>query len=224
MTCLLAGQQPAWEPGTASGYHTITFGYLLGEVVRRIAGRTIGTVFHEVFAEPLDADFYVGLPAAEDHRVAELVPPEGETLALLIDVRDTATRAWRGAELPAMGGTGNARGLVEVLSILANGGEAKGRRFLSEAACRRALEVQVEGRDLVLGRQIRWGLGFAISGGLFPNPNTLFWGGYGGSLVIVDCDARTAMAYVMNKMAPGTGGDVRALGLAMAAWEAQGLL
>jgi CubicO group peptidase (beta-lactamase class C family) len=73
---------------------------------------------------------------------------------------------------------------------------------------------------------VRWGLGFAVSGGtmVFPNPNTLFWGGYGGSLALVDYDARTAMAYVMNRMFPGAGGDMRALGLAMAAWQAQGLI
>lgn len=226
MTDLLARQAPAWAPGTESGYHSITFGYLIGEVVRRITGRSIGTVFREVFAEPLGADFHIGLPQAEDHRVAVLLPPEDEAVALLIDVRDTATRAWRGAELPAIGGTGNARGLAQVLSILANGGGAQGRRFLSEAGCRRVLDVQIEGRDRVLGFPIRWGLGFAVSGGVmsFPNPNTAFWGGYGGSLAVVDFDAKTAMAYVMNKMAPGTGGDMRGLGLAMATWEAQGLL
>ena len=125
-----------------------------------------------------------------------------------------------------MGGAGNARGLVEVLSILANGGVAKGRRFMSEAGCRRALEVQVEGRDRVLDRPIRWGLGFAVSGGPmgFPNPNTLFWGGYGGSLVVVDFDAATAMAFVMNRRAASGRGDMRGLALAMAAWEAQGLI
>ena len=225
MTALLAAQAPDWEPGTACGYHSITFGYLVGEVVRRITGRSIGTVFREVFAGPLEADFHIGLKASDDHRVADLIPPEGEALPIFVDVADAATRAWRGAELPAIGGTGNARGLVEVLSILANGGMAKGQLFLSEAGAHRALEVQVEGRDRVLDMHIRWGLGFAVSGGaLFPNPRTLFWGGYGGSLAVVDCDAHTAMAYVMNKMSPGARGDTRGLDLAMAAWQAQGLL
>lgn len=213
VTALLAAQAPDWEPGTACGYHSITFGYLVGEVVRRVIGRSIGTVFREVFAEPLAADFYIGLPASEDHRVAELIPPPGEALELFIDVADTATRAWRGSELPAIGGTGNARGLVAVLSILANGGLANGKRFLSEAGARRALEVQVEGRDRILDMNIRWGLGFTVSGGA----SSLFWGGYGGSVALVDYDARTAIAYVMNQIAPGAGGDMRGFELAMIA-------
>src|SRR4051812_121839 len=74
-TALLAAQEPYWEPGTASGYHALTQGYLIGEVIRRITGRTLGTVFREEIAAPLGADFHIGLPAAEDHRVADLIPP-----------------------------------------------------------------------------------------------------------------------------------------------------
>ena len=75
VTALLAAQAPWWEPGTASGYHAISQGYLVGEVIRRITGRTVGTVFREEIAEPLGADFWIGLPASEDGRVAELIPP-----------------------------------------------------------------------------------------------------------------------------------------------------
>jgi hypothetical protein len=136
----------------------------------------------------------------------------------------TRTREWRGAEIPAIGGTGNARAIAEIHAILANGGVAKGKRFLSEAGCRKALEVQVSGRDRILGFPIRNGLGFAVSGGgfAFPNPNTIYWGGYGGSLAVIDMDARTSIGYAMNKMLQ-TSGDVRALGLAMELWKAQGL-
>jgi hypothetical protein len=100
---------------------------------------------------------------------------------------------------------------------------AADRRLLSEAGCCRALEVQVEGRDLVLGLPLRFGLGFAVGGGMMPNPNTLYWGGLGGSLVIVDLDARATFAYAPNRMAD-TMADVRGLGLAMAMWEAMALL
>jgi len=226
VTQLLATQAPDWAPGTEPGYHSITFGYLVGEVVRRITGRSLGTVFRQEIAEPLGADFYIGLPASEDARVADMVPTPGPPdPRVTIDVMATRTRAWRGAELPAIGGTGNARAVAEIHAILANGGVAKGKRFLSEAGCRKALEVQVAGRDRILGISICNGMGFAVSGGVltFPNPNTIYWGGYGGSLAVIDMDARTSIAYVMNKM-PQSSADMRGLGLAMAAWEAQGLI
>jgi CubicO group peptidase (beta-lactamase class C family) len=139
------------------------------------------------------------------------------------DVGVTGTRAWRGAEIPAAGGTGNARSMAEIHAILANGGIANGRRFMSEAGCRRALEPQVDGADLILSIDLTMGLGFAVSRGMMPNPNTLYWGGLGGSLIIIDLDARTTMAYAMNRMT-GTTGDMRMFAMAMAAWEAQGLL
>ncbi|WP_374657459.1 serine hydrolase domain-containing protein [Phenylobacterium sp.] len=239
-TSLLAAQAPFWEPGTASGYHALTQGYLVGEVVRRITGKSLGTVFREEIAGPLGADFHIGLPASEDHRVADLIaPPPGASIADRseselqknmsgnppIDVAETRTRAWRGAEIPAAGGTGNARSVAQVHVILANGGVAQGKRFMSEAGCRKALEVQIEGQDLILGMPARFGMGFGLAGAMpLPNPNTIFWGGYGGSLVIIDMDARTTFAYAMNKMAPTTTGDMRAFGLAMAMWEAMGAI
>jgi len=242
VTTLLAAQAPYWEPGTAPGYHALTQGYLVGEVVRRITGRSLGTFFREEVAEPLGADFHIGLPASEDHRVAELIPPPrgeavgdgaGQTPLQAnmsnnpgIDVSATRTRGWRGAEIPAAGGTANARSIAEIHTILANGGVAKGKRFMSEAGCRKALELQIEGDDLILGRPARFGMGFGLAGGVvpLPSPNTIYWGGYGGSLAIIDMDARTTFGYAMNKMAGTTVGDMRAFGLAMAMWEALGLL
>ncbi|HUO90828.1 MAG TPA: serine hydrolase domain-containing protein [Rhizomicrobium sp.] len=240
-TSLLAAQAPFWEPGTAPGYHAMTQGYLVGEVVRRVTGKSIGTVFREEIAKPLNADFWIGLPASEDHRVAELVPPPpgeavgqaGELNPLVanmannpgIDVAETKTRAWRGAEIPAAGGTGNARSVAEIHTILANGGVARGRRFMSEAGVRKALELQIEGTDKVMGIPARFGMGFGLAGGAvpLPNPNTIYWGGYGGSIVLIDLDARTTIAYVMNVMRGTTTGDTRGFGLAMAAWDALGV-
>jgi CubicO group peptidase (beta-lactamase class C family) len=239
---LLAAQAPLWAPGTAPGYHAITQGYLVGEVVRRITGKSLGTVFREEIAEPLGADFHIGLPASEDARVAELIPPpkgqaaedgrQSEIQKITfnnpgIDVSATATRAWRGAEIPAAGGTGNARAVAEIHTILANGGVAKGRRFMSEAGCRKALELQIEGQDLMLGAAARFGMGFGLGGGVVPLPNpddSMYWGGYGGSLVMIDMKARTTIAYAMNKMAGTTTGDMRAFGLAMAMWTALGVI
>ena len=228
-TTLLAAQAPFWAPGTASGYHVLTQGYLVGEVVRRVAGRTVGTVFRQEIAEPLGADFHIGLPATEDARVAEMIPsaipatPLAEPTPVqlnastnpVLDVAAvTGSRAWRGAEIPAANGTGNARAMAQVLAALTTD---------MQAGCRRALEVQVEGRDLVLGLPLRFGLGFAVANGMMPNPNTLYWGGLGGSLVLVDLGARSTFAYAPNKMGD-TLADVRGLELAMAMWEAMALI
>jgi len=236
-TSLLAAQAPFWEPGTAPGYHALTQGYLVGEVIRRITGKTVGTVFREEIAEPLGADFHIGLPASEDHRVADLIPPPPGTAIGAgqqseiqrnmtsnpgIDVLATRTRAWRGAEIPAAGGTGNARSVALVHTILANGGEARGKRFMSEAGVRKALDLQVEGQDLVLGVPARFGLGFGLGGGAvpMPSPNAMYWGGYGGSVIIIDMDTRMTYAYAMNKMAGTTVGDMRAFSLLGALWGA----
>lgn len=235
-TGLLAAQAPFWQPGSAPGYHAMTQGYLVGEVVRRITGQSLGTVFRTEVAEPLGADFHIGLPASEDHRVADLIPIEGDAginagemddlvrnMATNpgIDVLATRTRAWRGAEIPAAGGTGNARSVAEIHKLLANGGEAKGKRILSEAGCRKALELQVEGTDKILGIPVRFGLGFGLSGGMVPLPNDecMYWGGYGGSVILIDMKARTTISYVMNRMVGTTTGDVRGFGLAMAFWQ-----
>ncbi|MEZ5953106.1 MAG: serine hydrolase domain-containing protein [Hyphomonas sp.] len=233
---LLAEQAPLWEAGTQAGYHAVTQGYLVGEVVRRIDGRSLGTVFREELAGPLGADFHIGLPATEDARVADLTPPPGVGLASgeqnaaqkaafnnpPVDVSETRTRAWRGAEIPAAGGTGNARSVAMVQSILANHGEMGGRRFLSEAGCRRALECQIDTTDIVLGMPVRYGMGFGLSGPLSPalNDESMFWGGYGGSLVLVDLKNRLTIAYAMNRMQGTTTGDMRAITLAAQVWQA----
>ena len=239
-TSLLAAQAPYWEPGTAPGYHAVTQGYLVGEVIRRVAGKTVGTVFREEFAQPLGADFHIGLAASEDHRVAELIPPprggaigEGTTSDLIvnmasnpgINVHATRTREWRGAEIPAAGGTGNARSVAEIHTIMANGGMGRdGRRYLSEAGVRRALELQIAGTDMILGNPVRYGMGFGLNGGAVPLPSdeSIYWGGYGGSLIVIDMKARTTFSYVMNKMASTTAGDTRGFGLLMAMWTVLG--
>ena len=232
-TTALAAQEPFWKPGTASGYHVVTQGFLIGEIVRRITGRSLGTVFREEIAEPLGADFHIGLPASEEGRVAELIPPEQEPFADdVTELQDNAahnphldasvvdSRAWRAAEIPAGGGTGNARSVARVHTVLATGGMAQGRRLLSEATCHKALEVQIEGPDLILGMPVRFGLGFAVGGSFMPGPRTLFWGGAGGSLAVIDMDARATYAYAMNKMGGGRTGDLRAFAPMSAAWAA----
>jgi CubicO group peptidase (beta-lactamase class C family) len=235
----LAAQEPWWEPGTASGYHAVTQGYLVGEVVRRIDGRSVGQFFAEEVAGPLGADFHIGLPAEHDHRVSRVIPPPPlDALIEMADPDSIAIRtftnpplsaeqswdeAWRRAEIPAAGGHGNARSVARVQAVLAHGGELDGVRLLSEAGCHRALERQIDGTDLVLGVPLRFGLGYGLpspEAPLSPNEHACYWGGWGGSLVVVDMDARMCVAYVMNRMGEGTLGDTRGINLLFAAYGA----
>jgi CubicO group peptidase (beta-lactamase class C family) len=226
---ILAEQEPWWEPGTKSGYHGITFGYLLGELVRRVTGKRIGTFFKEEVADPLHADFHIGLDEEHDSRVGELIPPSnmdpgqfGEIdpnsipvktwMSAEIDVADTKTRAWRGAEIPAIGGQGNARSVARITAAVASGGEIDGVHLLSLDTIEKALEEQSYETDLVLMVPIRFGLGFGLQSKetpMGPNPRVLHWGGWGGSVSIMDLDAKVSIAYVMNKMVSTLTGDPR---------------
>lgn len=231
-TALLAAQAPWWEPGTASGYHAVTQGYLVGEVIRRVDGRTVGRFLAEELAGPLGADFHLGLAPDDDHRVAELVPPPPLDEVLAAQASEitrktlgnppmraemTAEEAWRRSEIPAAGGHGNARSVARIQSVLACGGELGGRRFLSPEGCEAVFEEQSHGVDLVLGLPLRFGTGYGLPSPEIPMPpRSCFWAGWGGSLVIVDLDARATFAYAMNRMADALVGDDRGLALAAA--------
>lgn len=164
-TARLAAQAPQWEPGTAAGYHSLTQGFLVGEVVRRITGRGLGEFFADEVAGPLGADFHIGLSAEHDHRVALAIPPlsrdedyvssaPGKTAAPTagggIRVRDGNSVAWRRAEIPAASGFGNARSVALVQSVMACGGTVRGVRLLSQAA------VLVRGRNSSVARTASW--------------------------------------------------------------------
>ncbi|MET8983493.1 serine hydrolase domain-containing protein [Streptomyces sp. NPDC004539] len=196
----LAGLTPQWTPGEEAGYHSLTQGYLVGEVVRRITGRTVGEFFAAEIAGPLDADFHIGLAAEHDHRVAETVPPPGETeeyaasapganapapdpdAPARIRVRDGNSLPWRRSQIPAASGYGNARSV------------ALAQTRLTGRTLELARLTQFTGEDRLLGMPVQWGLGYGLFG------NTLGWGGWGGSLVLVDPDARMVVAYVTNQM------------------------
>jgi CubicO group peptidase (beta-lactamase class C family) len=230
---LLAAQEPLWEPGKHSGYHAFTFGHLLGEVLRRITGKTMGTFFREEVAGPLGADFHIGFGEELDSRVADLVPPEKAEESVLdsqsklakamantsFPAEHTWERAWRAAEIPAANGHGNARSVARVAALLAGGGELDGVRLLGMDTVEKSIEEQYYGKDLVLGQPIRWGLGWGLSSKempVGPNPRTFYWGGRGGSAVVMDLDANLSFAYVMNGMSGNILGDNRAAGPAMA--------
>ena len=225
----LAAQAPWWEPGTASGYHAISQGQLQGEILYRITGRRMADWFRTEVAEPLGADFWISLPASEDHRVSDLVPPvfrgelkingvevAADSLAVraILSVPQTAaeptTREWRAAEIPAAGGFGNARSVARVHAALACGGAVDGVRLMSEAGVRRALEEQTDSIDKVLMVRLRHGLGFGFQlGAIEVGPGQMFWGGWGGSIAAIDFDRRMSVAYVMNRMDSDLMGDLR---------------
>ena len=233
-TSLLANQAPWWTPGDGSGYHAVTQGYLVGEVVRRITGQTLGTFFAKEVAGPLGADFHIGLAPEHYSRVAPVIPPPALTVdpdpASLAGRTLTNPRlrgevaweeAWRRAEIPAANGHGNARSVAAIQAVLACGGEAGGARLLSAAGCDAVFSEQAHGTDLVLGVPLRLGMGYGLTSAelpVSPNPRACFWGGWGGSLVVVDLDARMVVAYMMNRMGEGTLGDMRKAGIVLAAY------
>jgi CubicO group peptidase (beta-lactamase class C family) len=223
-TSLLAAQEPWWEPGDGSGYHAVTQGYLVGEVIRRICGESLGTFFAREIAGPTGADFYIGTPPEADDRISRLIPHEPIDPGAL-EVSDIALRTltnplitgevtweewWRRCEIPAANGHGNARSVAKIQSVLACGGEAAGVRLLSSKGCDAVFEEQANGVDRVLGMPFRIGMGYGLENEMMPiGKRACFWGGYGGSLIVLDLDRRLAVSYVMNRMEGNLVGDQR---------------
>lgn len=236
MTSALARQKPWWEPGTQSGYHALTQGHLIGEIVRRVTGLSIGNFFRQEIAEAVGADFHIGAGEELDARISNLIPAPpatstpsdsiaGRTFANPpVDATLPQRRAWRAAEIPAANGQGNARSIVKAQTAMANGGVAFGKTLLSEAGTKRIFEQQSKGRDLVLGVPLVFGMGYGLNNEkvpISPNKNTCYWGGWGGSSVVIDQDAGLCLSYVMNRMESGLLGDPRGAGLAAAMYASQ---
>jgi CubicO group peptidase (beta-lactamase class C family) len=235
MTGALAVQKPWWEPGTRHGYHALTFGHLVGEVVRRITGKSLGTCWLEEVAEPLDIDCHIGLAAEHDARVAEFIPiPPGEPdfEAELIKnagpmvqkainnpprtVADMNTLAWRRAEIPAGNAHTNARALARAYGALACGGEVDGVQVLTPESIERARTEQASGPDAVLfGWPTRFGLGFSLppEGAGFGSSSATAFGcpGGGGSIGFADPGAHVGFGYTMNQIQAAIPPDPRAL-------------
>ncbi len=236
-TRLLAEQAPWWEPGSAAGYHAITQGHLIGEVVRRVTGQSLGRFFAAEIAGPLGADFHIGLAPQHDARVSLVVAPTTE-LPIPDDPDTPAYRtftnpglhaklahesAWRRAEIPAANGHGNARSVATVQAVVANGGEMKGVRLLSQKTIDAIFDEQARGIDIVLGIPLRFGVGYGLPNEtvpFLPDRRICFWGGWGGSLAIVDTDEHLCIAYMMNKMGEGLVGDARGAALIDATYRA----
>ncbi len=231
----LAAQAPFWPPGTAHGYHALTYGYLAGELVRRVTGKPIGEFFAAEAASPLGLEFWIGLPEAEEARVSPLIPappPPPELAEMMAAVMGPGTLGGRAmslngafslggdeftfnrrdihaAEIPAANGITNARSLARMYAACI--GEVDGLRLLPPAVVERARTTLTSGTDSCLMAQTTFGLGFMTCGPFSPmlGPGSFGHAGAGGSLGFADPESGVAFGYVMNKMEMNLAGDPR---------------
>jgi CubicO group peptidase (beta-lactamase class C family) len=223
-TARLATQAPWWEPGTVSGYHAVTHGHLIGEIVRRVTGKTLRDFVQDEIARPVDADYQVGARESDWHRVAEVIPPppidpsmfgtldpEGVMMKSLAFSFDSATRPntpeFRRAQIGSVNGHTNARALGRIFTPLARGG------LLSQKTIDKIFEIQYKGVDLVTLLPMCWGVGFGLAHPdamtYIPQGRVFFWTGWGGSILLVDFEKQLVISYVMNNMGQGVMGSDR---------------
>jgi CubicO group peptidase (beta-lactamase class C family) len=223
---LLLAQEPLFEPGSASGYHATTFGPLIGGLFRRVAGCSIGRFLRDEISGPLAADFFIGLPDGEEHRVAEMIGYDTGAMSIKFvnDVQRCALanpkadpeisnlRAWRAAEIPSVNGQATAAGVATIYAALVD----DGGRLLSPDSLAKATSLRRKGVDRVFMFQFEWGAGFirnthkVLYG---PNPHSFGHTGYGGSYGFADPERRIGVGYVMNKMGASLVGDTRGANL-----------
>jgi CubicO group peptidase (beta-lactamase class C family) len=224
----MAAAEPWWEPGTRHGYHAVTFGHLVGEVIRRVTGLTVGEYFKKEIAEPLGIDFQIGFGSEHDARTADMIPAPLPTLDsnspmakvfgdpnsmnfrafmisldTILDSTYMNTREWRAAEIPAANGHGNARALARLYGALARGGELGGFRIMSEEAIAAATVEQSYGEDAIMMLPSRIGLGYMLDlpeMQMSPSGRMFGHGGMGGSFGYADPETRMGIGYAMNKM------------------------
>jgi len=247
----LEHQAPAWEPGTAQGYHAITYGYLVGEVVRRITGRSIGTYFRDEIAAPLGLNFWIGLPEDQEPRVGRLIggivaddaQVDNETRAAMAEFTGPDTmlgkaltgggafsgpgiwnsRPVHAAEIPAAAGISDARSIARMYAACLT--EVDGVRLLGADQVRTATIQRTHGPNIVLlDLDLQFGLGFIVPSTLVQlgGPHSFGHFGAGGSAGWADPDADLAFGYVMNRMDMGLAGDQRSFGLIAACYDALG--
>ena len=242
----LAAQSPVWEAGTAHGYHAGTYGWLVGEVIRRISGKSVGTFFADEVAGPLGLDFWIGLPESEESRVVPVISvdlQEGEMDQEAVTQRrrdlleaardpdsllgkaatttplDPNTREYHAAEIPAGNGITDARSLARMYASLIGDG-VDGVRLLSDETVENAIAEESNGRDEVLQIATRFGLGFSLDQeGSLGQEGAFGHSGAGGSLGFADPKAGIGFGYVMNQMQLVAGDDPRTLTLIAAAHE-----
>ena len=232
----LAAMTPLWPPGSASGYHPVTFGFLAGEIFRRVDGRTLGTALRQDIAGPLGLDAWIGLPDSEHARCAQVRrPPAMPDLGEVTEPRrlaflskwstpggvDEATA--KRVEMPSANGQATAPALARLMAILACDGELDGRRLLPPGLADEAGRECIRGADLVLPYEMGWGAGFIRNEGLWiygPGRETFGHSGWGGSCAFADPERGVSGAYVMNRQSAELIADARARRLIEATYEA----
>ncbi len=232
----LAAMKPIWEPGTASGYHSMTYGWLTSELIIRVTGKTLGNFYADEIGNLNEIDFFIGLPESEEKRVVEMVPfPKEENQSTepteindakratargpnLIKLQNT--RDWRAAEIPSANGQGCASGLAKLYSLVVSNDPSI--KILDEKTIRRMTEERITNRDLVLDVVTRWGAGFIMNmHGVIYGPNKKSFGhsGWGGSCAFGDPENNLGISYVMNQMKNNFAADGRSLELINATYE-----
>ncbi|MDQ2750186.1 MAG: beta-lactamase family protein, partial [Actinomycetota bacterium] len=231
----LARTRPVWEPGTAHGYHAVTYGWLVGEVIARVTGRSPGSFFTAEVAEPLGLDFHIGLPDSERGRVSPLRPaallPEFVPDALALRIADPTSLAYRAflvqsglpsalndpavwrAEIPAANGMATAHALARMYAACL--GEVDGVRLLEPDTLAAATALQAEGVDVIAGYDTRYALGFQLAFPYRPmaGPGSFGHYGLGGSVGFAHPGHGLSFGYTVNQMAPGTPADPRSVAL-----------
>ena len=230
----LAQMTPIWEPGTASGYHSMTYGWLTSELIIRITGKTLGNYFREEIANPNEIDFHIGLPASEEFRVAEMIPFPKETNSSDNHPNDAQvasgrgpnllkhqnTRQWRESEIPSANGQGCASAIAKLYSLVVTNDESK--KILKDSTIRTMTEERITNRDLVLDVVTRWGSGFIMNmHKVIYGPEDMSFGhsGWGGSCGFGDPVNKIGISYVMNNMKNNFAADGRSLELINKTYE-----
>ncbi len=241
----VAAQEPNWEPGTAHGYHARTYGWILGEVVRRVTGMSLGTFLAKEIAAPLGLETWIGLPEALEPRVASIIPPDpppDHVVQALMSVMGTEDslfgrvmsgpsqlfayderwneRPLHQAEMPSSNAISTATSVARIYA--ATVGEVDGVRLLTSETVAAACVPQSDGIDCVLGLETRFGLGFTLPPflGTASSPTAFGHPGAGGSMGMADSRAQLGFGYVMNHMElDPTNPDTRAGALMTAMYE-----
>jgi CubicO group peptidase (beta-lactamase class C family) len=223
ITQALAQEKPWWDPGTTHGYHVNTFGFLIGEVIRRASGASVGAFLKNELSAPLSADVFIGLPTHLHHRVADLqwsterttesqiaAPTDEQVMQMnaysnppnISGAGIVNTPQWRSAEMPSTNTHASARGVCRLYTPLATGKNSR----ISPAVLRTACTEVSHGTDQILGRTTRFGHGFQLpipERGFGPNAEAFGHYGAGGSLGFADPTAKVGFGYVMNQMGKG---------------------
>lgn len=223
LSARLADAPPQWQPGTGSGYHPLSWGYIAGELVARVSGKSLGTILREEICAPLGIDFHIGLPASEHARCADLKRPTAfPDLGKITDIRRSAFLTkwaspnrggaeWREIEIPSANGHGTARAVARLYGAYANGGAIEGKQLFGPTTYDALTRERCFGQDRVLPYEISFAAGIMQNSNLAfgPDRDTLGHSGWGGSAAFGDKTRQLSAAYVMNRQSNVLLGDPR---------------